>query len=114
MKHLEDNPRLSHQNYVWYEMSFFTVRSAGGSSTVLCFNTPHHFRVRLFKALSSNSRGFDEPDMYQLHTYLTDQVLNLYDEAIWALRDIVRNVEKVSLCKTQAVAIADTEAKSFL
>lgn len=96
VKQLEQNTDSNHHRYVWYQMAFFALRNASGRTTVLCFDTPDRFRLRLLEDLSSNSRGANEPDIHQLHTFLVDQILNLYDASVWALRDIVRNVERVS------------------
>lgn len=96
VKQLEPNAHLSHHKYVWYEMGFFALQAAPGHTAVLCFNTPDCFPRRLFEALRSRPRRLNEPAIYQLHAYLTDQVLTLYDESVWAFRDIVRDLERVS------------------
>lgn len=77
-------------------MGFFALQTAAGQVVILCFDTPEHFRQRLFQALNSSTWTLSEPVIYQLHAYLIDQIINLYDESVWALRDIVRDVEKVS------------------
>jgi hypothetical protein len=96
VKQLVQNTAFNPEGYVWYQMGFFALQNAAGRTTVLCFDTPDRFRLQLLEDLNSSSRGFKEPDIHQLHTFLVEQILNLYDESVWALRDIVREVEKVS------------------
>jgi hypothetical protein len=96
VKQLVQNTAFNHEGYVWYQMGFFALRNAAGRTSVLCFDIPDHFRLQLLEDLNSGSRGFQEPDMHQLHTFLLDQILNLYDDSVWALRDTVRNKERVS------------------
>ena len=35
--------------------------------------------------------------MYSLHAMIIDELLKLYDTAIWSLRDVIRGVELVYL-----------------
>jgi hypothetical protein len=96
VKQMEQAIHPKKHTYVWYEMDFLALRSASGWTTVLCFDTPDRFRQRLFETLASSPQTPTEPDIYQLYIYLINQILNLYDESVWAIRDIVRDVEIVS------------------
>jgi hypothetical protein len=96
VKHVEQNVSLNLHRYEWYEMGFFALSLAPGRTTFICFNTPDRFRLRLLDALNSTSHSLDEPDIYQLHAYVIEQILNLYNESVWAIRHVVRDVEKVS------------------
>jgi len=96
VKQLVQNTGFNHEGYVWYQMGFFALQDAAGRTSVVCFDTPDRFRLQLLEDLNSSSRGFKEPDMHQLHTFLLDQILNLYDDSVWTLRDTVRNIERVS------------------
>lgn len=98
MKQLEQTPGYKHHGYVWYSIEFFAFQSASGRTSVLCLDTPDRFRLRLLESLKSHGWRFNDPDIYQLHTFLLDQIINLYDESVWALRDVVRNLERVSNC----------------
>jgi hypothetical protein len=104
VKQLGQATHLSHHGYEWYEMDFLALRATSGWTTVLCFDTPDRFRLRLFEALASGPRTLTEPDIFQLYTYLIDQILNLYDESVWSIRDIVRDVEKVSRADSEEVS----------
>jgi hypothetical protein len=77
-------------------MGFFALQNAAGQTSVFCFDTPDRFRLQLLEDLNSCSRVFIEPDMHQLHTFLLDQILYLYDDSVWTFRDTVRNIERVS------------------
>ena len=93
-------------SYTWCEMSFFALSTTPGRTTVICFDAPDHFRSRLFAALKSASQSLNEPDIYQLHAYVIEQVLILYDDSVWAIRDVVRNAENVSGNATEESPLA--------
>ena len=95
VKQLDHNISLNLHRYVWYEMGLFALSTASGRTKILCFDTPERFRRRLFDALSSDPQSLDELDIYQLHVYLVEQILHLYDKSVWAICDVVRDVEKV-------------------
>lgn len=79
-------------------MTFFALSTSPERTTVICFDTPDHFRLQLLAAINSASYGLilNEPDVYELHAYVIEQLLKLYDQSVWTIRDIVRNVEMVS------------------
>ena len=52
-------------------------------------------QVQLRQALSSCEQPFGFKDPYASHARILDQILILFDESVWALRDWVRKVEKV-------------------
>jgi hypothetical protein len=81
--------------YEWYMMGFATKWLPSNQSAVLCFGVPLSLQKSLHNALKSNqeSRGF--PDPYSLHVAIVEEVIKLYDTAVWTLRGLVRDIEKV-------------------
>ena len=65
------------------------------SSVVLCFDVPMTSQMRIHQALVSHQRRLDLRDIYTGHVIVLDEVLVLFDESVWALRDEVRRIEKV-------------------
>ena len=82
--------------YSWSEMSFFT-RWTRASSVTLCFDVPKTSQMRTHQALVSRQQRLDFRDIYAGHVIVLDEVLALFDESVWALRDEVRRIEKVPL-----------------
>ena len=81
-------------SYSWAEMSFYT-KWTPHSTLNLCFDVPMAFQVRLRQALYSHEQPFGVGDFYASHVKILDQILMLFDESVWALRDGVRQIEKV-------------------
>ena len=81
--------------YSWSEMSFFTT-STTGFTINLCFDVPKGAKTRIYQALASGQQPFDIRDIYASHVTLLDEILTMYDESVWAIRDGVRQIEKVS------------------
>ncbi|KAF7504365.1 hypothetical protein GJ744_002422 [Endocarpon pusillum] len=95
VKQLERNTGYKPNHvYVWYSIKFWAFQTASGKTSVLCFDAPDRFRLELLESLKSRGWRSNDPGIYQLHTFLLDQIINLYDESVWALRDLVRNLER--------------------
>lgn len=84
-----------HSTYSWFEMSFFTTWTAG-SMTSFCFDVPKTAQIRIHQTLASRAQPIDLEDVYANHVILLDEILVLYNESVWALRDGLRQIEKVS------------------
>ena len=81
-------------SYSWAEMSFYTKWTPQFTLN-LCFDVPMTTQIRLRQALDSCERPFSIHNPYASHVRMLDQILMLYDESVWALRDGVRQIEKV-------------------
>lgn len=81
--------------YHWSEMSFYSKWTVD-SIINICFDVPKASQVRLYQALSSHHQPFHIADVYASHGAILDEILALYDESIWSLRDGVRQIEMVS------------------
>lgn len=80
--------------YIWHEMNFFG-RWEPGRCMILCVDTPDNFREQLEQAMNSEQGGLDLSDPFVLHIPLMDQIITLYDQSVWSIRDLIRRVEKV-------------------
>lgn len=63
---------------------------------MLCFDVPDSFRHRLRESLRLSSGKGHDYNRYTLHGFVTSEVINLYDVSVWTIRDVVRDVERVS------------------
>lgn len=80
--------------YSWSQMSFHT-KWTPTSSVILCFDVPMTSQMRIHQALVSRQQRLDLRDIYTGHVIVLDEILVLFDESVWALRDEVRRIEKV-------------------
>jgi len=80
--------------YYWHEMSFFSKWVPSCSQTVICFDVPQALYLHLHKTLFLTQQTYQN-NVYYLHTKIVEGILDLYDKAVWALRDVVREVESV-------------------
>ena len=81
-------------SYSWAEMSFYTKWTAY-STLNFCFDVPMASQIRLRQALDSREQPFGVGDLYASHVRILDQILMMFDESVWALRDGIRQIEKV-------------------
>ena len=81
-------------SYSWAEMSFYT-KWTPHSTLNLCFDVPVAVQVRLRRELDSREQPLGVGDLYASHVRILDQILIMFDESVWALRDGVRQIEKV-------------------
>ena len=81
-------------SYSWAEMSFYTKWTPHFTLN-LCFDVPMAFQIRLRQALDLREQPFGVDDLYASHVTILDQILMMFDESVWALRDGVRQIEKV-------------------
>ncbi len=83
--------------YTWFEMSFHTFWTPI-TSVILCFNVPKTSQMRIHHSLVSRQQRLDLKDIYAAHVLVLDEILALFDQSVWALRDGVRRIEKVPIC----------------
>lgn len=94
----EPNPDDKNKDYVWYEMGFFTRWRDGGYCQVLCVDTPPDLKCRLQKAVQEklDFGDLDFRDPFAMHAPLLDELVYYNDKSVWAIRDPIRRIEKVS------------------
>jgi hypothetical protein len=82
------------KDYQWYEMTFVSRWEAlGGSRRILCIDTPEEFQSMLSAILENTAVNFDDP--FAMHIPLLQEIVRLNDKSVWAIRDPIRQVEKV-------------------
>jgi hypothetical protein len=96
VKQLKNDARTGKSEYKWYEMGFLTYSTAPNKTIVLCFDVPDLFRTRLHDTLNSSLWRPEDHNKSSLHAFLTKEAIDLYDDSVWAIRDVVRKIEKVS------------------
>lgn len=81
-------------SYKWHEMTFCT-RWDAEHSAVLCIGVDPSFEHLLYDTLNRMWKELPPSDPWSLHVPLLEATVALHDQAVWSVRDIVRNVEKV-------------------
>ena len=74
-------------------MAFFTRWLKSGIGTVVCFNVPTSLQKSIIDALVFLSEGDIASDAYTYHILIADEVVKLYDDSVWRIRNVVRTVE---------------------
>ena len=88
-------PKTVQNGWEWFEMGFFVHWKPSQSTVILCFDTPEKLQSLLGSALRRNSNDIDAADPYSLLSTLIDQVIALYDESVWSMRNHVCKAEEV-------------------
>ncbi|CAI4212727.1 unnamed protein product [Parascedosporium putredinis] len=91
-----DNTNPVHDSFTrlhgwkWYEMTFFAHWTPSQDTiTILCLNLPDIARDGLCEALNTCASKVDLKDPYSITVFLVHQVLRLYDDSVWSIRDHV-------------------------
>ncbi|KAH8711821.1 hypothetical protein GQ44DRAFT_714242 [Phaeosphaeriaceae sp. PMI808] len=80
--------------YTWHEMAFFSRWESNHRQITLCVNTPDNFQDNLEQNVASQHSEFDLSDPFALYLPIVDQIITLYDQSVWCIRDLIRRVEK--------------------
>ena len=67
---------------------------------ILCIGVDSLFQKNLESALSRMWSGLPPLNPYSLHVPIIETVIAMQDQSVWSIRDIVRDVEKVSMATT--------------
>jgi hypothetical protein len=76
-------------------MAFFVHWTPPYSTTLLCFDLPRHMRVSFQSALSSSIDNTDLSDPYSMFSIVIYELLSLYNDSVWSLRNHICAVEAV-------------------
>jgi hypothetical protein len=87
--------RKAEFGYDWYKLSFFTDWHTSGKAIALCFGLPDMMKDSIVKAVRTNGMRIPLVDPFTLHAVLIEEVVALFDQALWHWRDLVRRIEKV-------------------
>ncbi|KAJ8063444.1 hypothetical protein OCU04_008661 [Sclerotinia nivalis] len=80
--------------YTWHNFTFLTSWLPSNKLIVLCFDLPSPFQNTLTASLINPSTRLEMRDPYSIHVLLLWEITKLFDFALWALRDLVRDLEK--------------------
>jgi hypothetical protein len=78
----------------WYEMGFITCWNALGHLTLLCFDVPTKSQSVIQSMFSLQS--VDTADPYAVFAVVSDELLRLYDNSVWSIRNHISQWEAVS------------------
>jgi hypothetical protein len=95
VKKLKTDISSSNPPYEWYEMGFLTYCTAPNKTIALCFDVPDIFRQRLHDTLNFSRLRPEDYNKSSIHIFLIKEAVDLYDDSVWAIRDVIRNIEKV-------------------
>jgi hypothetical protein len=79
----------------WYDMSFVTCWNASGHLTLLCFDMPAKSQTAIQSVLSSQS--VDTTCPYAVFATISEELLQLYDNSVWSIRNHISLWEAASL-----------------
>lgn len=85
--------------WLWYEMTFFArwLRTDSMDSvTILCFDLPNHLQKSIQSSLSSSMEEPKPSDPYCVSSFLISEIITLYDDSVWSLRNHISAREAVS------------------
>ena len=82
--------------YTWHEMTFFS-RWFSGRCAILCIGATQWFQTLLWSTLAELGTAMPSSEPYALHIPLIEAITAMQDSSVWLVRDIVRNVETVSM-----------------
>ena len=77
-------------------MTFFS-RWFSGRCAILCIGATQWFQTLLWSTLAELGTAMPSSEPYALHIPLIEAITAMQDSSVWLVRDIVRNVETVSM-----------------
>lgn len=81
-------------DYKWHEIGVFTRWDSPGCCRILCVDAPEALRHSLKASLAQMST-LELKDPFCMHVPLIDEIVKLYDQSVWQVRNAVREIEKV-------------------
>lgn len=88
-------PQSMRHGWEWYEMGFVTCWNASGHVTLLCFDVPAKSQSVIQSMFCSLTVNTICP--YAVFTVISDELLRLYDNSVWSIRNHISQWEAVSL-----------------
>jgi hypothetical protein len=81
--------------YVWHRLGFFTSWFPSGYLVVLCFDLPPSLKQQISTSLVDSTSQLQLGDPFVLHALLIEEIVVLYDSALWSCRNLIRHLEQV-------------------
>ncbi len=93
IKQIVKQPLPNEKDYRWYKFNIFTRWFPNGESIILSFDTPPVLRPQILQMLD---HGTPKQDPYWVHLKFLHEMVALQDQAVWSVRNVVRETELVS------------------
>ncbi|KAE8873266.1 hypothetical protein PTNB73_02417 [Pyrenophora teres f. teres] len=84
-------PQSGRHGWEWYEMGFFACWSQLGSITLLCFDLPAKTQLEIQSTICPQDVSGICP--YAMFSLVSDALLRLYDDSVWAVRNHISQWE---------------------
>ncbi|KAF2627577.1 purine and uridine phosphorylase [Macroventuria anomochaeta] len=78
-------PQSARHGWEWYEMGFFACWTRSGPVTLLCFDVPAKSQKDIQSMFCSQDVSRSCP--YAVFSIVSDALLRLYDDSVWAVRN---------------------------
>lgn len=83
------------KDYLWYKFNIFTrFLPTTKQNIILIFDPRPEIKDRIPSGIFSSLALCHVSDPYWIHTLFAEEVVELQDNAVWAIRDLVRDMEK--------------------
>lgn len=87
-------PQTVQHGWEWYEMGFLTCWKPSGSLTLICFDLPTKSQSKIQSIIDSHIVDGSNP--YSTFLLVSDELLWLYDDSVWSIRNHISQWEAVS------------------
>lgn len=87
-------PQSVLHGWEWYEMGFFVSWKPSGSLTLICFDLPTKSQSNIQSIIESQKIDISNP--YSTFLFILDELLRLYDDSVWSIRNHISHWEAVS------------------
>lgn len=87
-------PQTIPHGWEWYEMGFITCRKESGRLVMLCFDVPTKSQLAIESMFTS--RSVDTSCPYEVFATVSGELLRLYDNSVWSIRNHICQWEAVS------------------
>ncbi|KAF2829005.1 purine and uridine phosphorylase [Ophiobolus disseminans] len=84
-------PQSMQHGWEWYEMGFFASWDPSGHVTLICFDVPVKSQSTIYTTLCSQTVDLSLP--YAYFTPILDELLRLYDNSVWSIRNHISRWE---------------------
>ena len=78
----------------WFEIGFFVSWKPSGLLTLICFDLPTKSQSKIQSMMESHTVDISNP--YSTFLLILDELLRLYDDSVWSIRDHISHWEAVS------------------
>ena len=112
VKQLNYERNVNSPAHEWHEMAFFTNWSKPDLKAVFFFDAPQDLQCHVQRLLSSSPARLDSLDHYSMHVLIVEEIVNLFENSVWDLRDLIRRVEMVKFKSIPETGYQVTEAPS--